>query len=627
MSGIQGSPILNSRWMFGALILLAFLSPGAWLITNLPPVPIAKALNLLTVALWLIALGLGVVATTRLDRRLSLGVVAALVAIAISWLGAGSLFAAFFYDLYANMPLVQWLAFPVMFMLAARLLLDESEMKSSLLVVVCVAALLSAVVAYQQITTATIRVFGSTGYSTTALMPLIPIAVAIASRTAGATCLVMYASALVIGIGAGVFSASTMGLLSVVFSGALAVFVHPAVLHGVGGVFRALRASALLVALLLAAALIFAQVPALSARFIDFHALAAGDRNMLSRVHMWQGAQEMLLDRPLIGFGPSGYRVAAVEYLPPEAFQHIPDRPDSIDPTVYSPQSPHSIIWEIATRLGLLGLIAFIGLFAVWALALRDKLKVPDSAATLRLGLAAGFLSALFALLVNPVIFAVGLFAPVMAGLAVAPLAPAEAENPVRKRKPAPGDSGIFGRLRLLVVASGLLISIVAVWLGYAEMRLAAFHSADPRQALAFFEETLEKMPGHPQVQRQVLEVRLFVARDADEHLYARQAVERAPEHIAAFAPNLVSIAAHSLFQARNTGRTDLSWEQELLDSAAARIPPTPALVAEQLHLAVLTGDPDRVLEALPDAQKWGNYYPFIDDYFERAEALIGDRQ
>lgn len=625
MSGISNTPVSASRWAISALIVLAFLSPGAWLITNLPPVPIAKALNLLTVALWLVAFGLGVVAATRLDRRLLFGLGAVLAAIVISWLGAGSLFAVFFYDLYANMPLMQWLAFIVVFVLAAKLSLEAAELKSSLVAVVCIAALLSAIVAWQQVTTGTIMVFGSTGYSTTALMPMIPIAVAIASRASGATRLAMYASALVIGIGAGVFSGSTMGLLGAMFASALAVFVHPAVLHGAGSMVRALRASALLVALLLAGALVFAQIPALSARLVDFHAIAAGDRNMLVRVYMWQGAQEMLLDRPFTGFGPSGYRVAAAEYLPPEAFQHVPDRPGSIDPAVYSPQSPHSIIWEIATRLGLFGLIAFIGLFAAWAMVLREKVRVTGPDTTLRLGLAAGFLSTLFALLVNPVLFAIGLFAPVAAGLAVASPAPPEAESPAHRRNPASRGSGISGRLRVLLVASGLILAIVAIWLGNAEMRLAAFSTEDPAQALAFFEESLETMPGHPQLQRQVLELRLVTARDEAEHLIARQAVERAPGHIPEFAPNLVSLVTYSLWQARNTGRTDLSWEQELLDEAAARIPPTPALVAEQLHLAILTGDPNRVREALPDARKWGGYYPFIDDYLARAEALIGD--
>lgn len=625
MSDIPNSRILTPRWALSALVLLAFLSPGAWLVTHLPPVPIAKALNLLTVAVWLIALGLGVIASAKLDRRLFSGLLAVLAAIAISWLRAGDLFATFFYDLYANMPLLQWLAFVVMFVLAARLRIDGGELKSSLAIIVCIGALLSAVVAWQQITTGTIRVFGSTGYSTTALMPLIPIAVAVASQTAGAMRLVMYASALVIGIGAGVFSGSTMGLLGAVFAAALAVLVHPAVSHGAPGVPRALRTALPLGAGLLVLSLVFAQVPALSARFVDFHALAAGDKNILARVYMWQGAQEMLFDRPLIGFGPSGYRVAAAEYLPPEAFQHTPDRPGSIDPTVYSPQSPHSIIWEIATRLGLLGLAAFAGLFVLWVLVLREKLKAPGPVTTLRLGLAAGFFSALFALLVNPVIFAIGLFAPVAAGLAIASSAPRETESPVCQRNPAARGSGILGRLRLLAVTSGLLTALASAWLGYAEMRLAAFSAYDARDALAFFEETLETMPGHPQVQRQALELRLLVARDAEEHLAARQAVERAPGHISAFAPNLVSIATHSLAQARATGRTDLSWEQGLLDQAAARIPPTPALVAEQLHLAVLAGDPDRVRQALPAARKWGGYYPFIEDYLARAEEIVGD--
>ncbi len=98
--------------------------------------------------------------------------------------------------------------------------------------------------------------------------------------------------------------------------------------------------------------------------------------------------------------------------------------------------------------------------------------------------------------------------------------------------------------------------------------------------------------------------------------------MDNAPSFIRDYAPNLSNFAAYSLAQAQRTGRKDLSWEQKLLTAAAAKMPPIPSTVAEQLHLAVLSGDVAAVERALPDAEKWGGPYPYTAGYIEAAQQL-----
>jgi hypothetical protein len=85
------------------------------------------------------------------------------------------------------------------------------------------------------------------------------------------------------------------------------------------------------------------------------------------------------------------------------------------------------------------------------------------------------------------------------------------------------------------------------------------------------------------------------------------------------YAPNLVNFAAYSLIQAERTGRTDLTWERGLLKRADAELPPIPSLVAEELHLAVLSGSAADIRAAVPLAQRWGMRYPPIESYLQRA--------
>lgn len=596
----------------GILVFSAFVAPGAWLVVTLPPVPIAKALNLLTVAAWLLAFGLGLVRWVRPERRVMWAVAAVLASVAASLVLGGSWFQVVFYDLYANMPLVQWLAFPLVFVLAAGIACDRPRLESALAVVVLFGAVLAGVEAFQQFTTGTPRVFGSTGYSTAALAPLIPLGAVLAASRGGAMRVALYAAAALIALDVGLWAGSTMGAIATAFAVLLALAAHPVVRSPVSGGRRAVRVGALVAAAGMVLVMLFAQVPALSGRWISPDTLGSGGTSVASRLYMWQGAQHMVVERPAFGYGPSGYRMAAVEYLPAEALQYGADRQGNIDPTVYSPQSPHSLLWEAGTRLGLIGVAALLALLGIWAASVAGRLRSDAAGSPLRRALAAAFVTAAFALSVDPLIFAVGLFAPVAAGLAIAPLGVSDV-----------GERGVRPWVPAAMAVSGVLVAVVAVWLGVGEWRLVTAGSDDTAQMRASLQSALAVMPGHPQAERQLWEIDLLMASSDAEAAAVQTGVDGAPTCIAGFAPNLVSLATYSLTQAERTGRSDLSWEAGLLDEAAERTPPIPSLVAERLRLAVMIGDPATIEAALAEAERWGGPYPFTEAYIGRAQDAL----
>ncbi|NTU70917.1 MAG: O-antigen ligase family protein [Coriobacteriia bacterium] len=601
-----------------ALVLIAFTSSGAWLVSTLPPPPISKALNLATVGLWLIAAALGLMRIERPDRRLLIGLAAVAGSVLVSLLAGGSIFATIFYDLFGDMPLIQWLAFPVMFVLALGFGATRERVEDALSAVVALGALLSISIGYQQLTTAGGNsVFGSTAYSVVALAALIPIAIGLTDSGPQWRRLAAYACAGSLAVGVGVVSRSTMGSLAVVFALVVSVLVHPLV-FGSSAPSRAwIRSAALVVAGLMVAGLTIAQIPSLGGRWVNPEAFAA-QKNLVTRVYLWQGAEKMLAERPVVGFGPSGYRVHAVDYLAPEALLYGPDQAGNSDPTVYSPQSPHSILWEVATRLGVVGLLAFAILFGAWLLVVRDRVQVRDGTGALRMALAAGFVSSLFALLVNPVVFPLGLFLPVAAGLAAGTIA--TSGQPARSvdRTDAPSRTAQWA-----LGVSGAAVIVLSVWLFAGEWKAFTLRFEEPRVANVGYEAALRITPGHPLTMRRLLENRLLIATDAG--IAAAQGnVDTAPGFIREFTPNLANFAAYSLTQAQLTGRKDLSWEREMLTRTASSLPFLPSTVSEQLHLAVLSGDADAIRAALPPVRQWGMSYPYAEQYIAAAEAVVG---
>lgn len=597
----------------GVLVFLAFVAPGACLVFTLPPVPIAKALSLATVGIWLLAFGLGLVRWVRPDRRVMWALGAVVAAVLVSFAFGGSPFQVLVYDLYANMPLLQWMAFPALFVMAAGMVCERERLETALVTIVLFGAVLASVEAYQQIATATPRVFGSTGYSKAALAPLIPLGVALAGSRAAALRVALYAAAAVIALDVGVLAGSTMGAIAAAFALLMALLAHPAVWSREAGSWRLVRGFVLALVALMVLVMVWAQIPALSGRWVNPDALASGGTSVVSRLQMWEGAQKMLVERPVFGHGPGGYRISAAEYLPAETLQYGPDLQGNIDPTVFSPQSPHSIFWEMGTRLGLVGVMAFLATLVAWGVSVVERVRSDAPVAAVRRGLAAAFVTALFALTVDPVIFAIGLFAPVAAGLAVTSFAQASGGTAHSRRLWARG----------ALVVAGLAVILVAMWLGTGERRAAIAPTDDPYELLLARQGVLETLPGHPPTHRQVLELRLLLAADAFEVAGVQGEVDSAPSYIGDFAPGLVSLVTYSLTQAERTGRADLSWEDAMLSQAESVLPPIPSLVAERLRYAVLSGDAEAVRDALPDARQWGSPYPFTESYVERAQAVL----
>lgn len=593
-----------------ALLVLAFVAPGAWFVTHIPPTPAAKLLTLVTAGVWLFSGALGAVAFRRVDRRVLYALVGVLVVVTASYIAAGSLYEVAFFDLFADMPLVLWLTFPLLFVLAAALRVYPGGLTMGLSAVVGVGTLLSVVMAFEVLATGTSHVFGSSAYSVTALVPTIPLAVGLARGTRGVGRAGWFACAALVLVALAGFSGSTTGMVAAVFAMLLSLVVIG--VSESGKADRALRVAGSVLAALAVAVMLFAQVPALSSRWVNPQSTNALGKNVVSRAYMWIGAEQMLVARPLLGFGPSGYRLHAAEYLAPEALQFGPDIAGNADPTVYSPQSPHSLFWEIATRLGMFGLVALAALLAVWGFAVIERIKSKD-AATIRAALAAGFLSAMFAMLVNPVVFPIGLLAATAAGLAIAPMA---------KPSAAPEQSvGALARVAFAVV--GVVVIAMSVWLYTGEWRMYTAQSTDVGSIIRIYESVLKTTPGQPLAERRLLEAELFSAPDTATIQAVQASVEAAPAYMLEFAPNAVDLVGFSLMQADQTGRTDVAWEQRMLDDAAAVLPPIPSLVAERLHLALVSGDKQAVGAALPLVRKWGRLYPESDAFIQRAEELL----
>ncbi|PKQ37316.1 MAG: hypothetical protein CVT59_08760 [Actinobacteria bacterium HGW-Actinobacteria-1] len=597
--------------LLAGLLLAALLAPGAWFITRIPPTPVAKMLVLATAGVWMLAGALGIYSIKRIDRRVRYALLAVLAVVAASFVAAGSLYEVALFDLFADMPLVTWLAFPTVFALAAAIRVKARSGRMGIVAAAAAGVLLSAVMAYQFLTTGTSHVFGSSAYSITALVPVVPLAVGLGLDARGAARIGWLVAAGLALVSLGAFSGAMTGTASAVFSAVVSLIVAGVAFGGKSG--KALRRVGTVLATIAVVSMLFVQIPALSSAWVNPQSMGSLGKNVVSRTYMWSGAQKMLAARPLLGFGPSGYRLHAAEYLAPEALQFGPDIAGNADPTVYSPQSPHSILWEIATRLGLLGVLAFAGLLAAWLIVVAERVR-SGGMPTLRVALAAGFLSAMFATLVNPVLFPIGLLSAAIAGLAIAP-----AEEPSAEREPVPA---LW--TRALLAAVGVLVIALAIWLYAGEWRTYSVDSNNANELIAAYESALKITPGQPAAERQLLDVQLFAAPDAASIQAIQTRIDAGPGYILEFAPNAVDVVAYSLMQAERTGRTDVSWEQGTLDRAAAVLPPIPSLVAEQLHIALISGDQAAVGAALPAVRQWGRLYPYSEAYIQRAEQLLG---
>jgi O-antigen ligase len=610
MSAAKREPAepFHHRWLLAALSVAAFLSPGAWLVVQLPDRPIAQALHLATVALLLVMFALGFLRLQKPPTQLVWAVGAVGVVSVLSLALNRFPWQQLVYDLYADMPMVLWLAYPIVFLVAASVVWD-SAIPNAVRAVVFTGTLLVAVMVLWRWNVGFVTTFGSPAFSVPALVPLPFLALGLASyypknrvafrlAAAGIAAGLAYA-------GAGLSAFFALGIAAVV------TLAFAPVLLGIPERFvRIAQALGLLLLALLCMGTLLAQIPAVGAAAAGVEDPSSLDQTLATRLYLWDAAMRMTAERPVLGWGPAGYRFSAVGFYDPGVFGFIADL--GADPIAFSAPSPHSLAWEALTRMGVLGVMALAGLFAVWTRTVGALRDAELGNRLLRRSLAVGFVAYLSALLVTPVHFASGLLGAVIGGFAVA-AAPGVRE-PLNVSKP--------------VAAAVAALAVVLLALGTWRMVGLTVGTVSGQDAVETDRGRVESagriIPGEPMNERRRLEMAFWAARTPGELTDARAAVDAAPGYVTDFLPNLPHFAFLGLNRAQQLELDDFSWERELLERADEGLPETPPLVAEQLHLAIAEGDLEALPELMERAEQYGLTYPRTADYILRArEALI----
>ncbi len=606
----NSGPRLDPR-LVTLLVLAAFLSPGAWLVVTLPAQPAAQALHLVTAGVW-IAAAAWLAPRLRLPRRSVLAGIAGLLAVAAFSL-ASNVFPVqqALFDLYGEMPGVLWLAYPAVFLVAACFPLGEHTREAMRWTVYAGAALIAVMVVWRW-TQGFVTTFGSPAYSVPALAPLIFVSLGLARTSERPLAYDLLALGMALGLA---YAAAGLSAIFMLGMGLLLTCVAgPQLLPVPTSWHRALRVSAAAVLALACVVIVLVQVPALGSWLIDAEKGAGAEQTVATRLYLWEGAQRMVAERPVLGFGPAGYRFFAVDRYDPGVFAYIAGA--GSDPTAFSAPSPHSLLWEALTRLGLLGMAALVALLVIWTRRVAELVApAPHSPAnTVRLGLAVGFAAYLFSLMVTPVHFASGLLGVVVGGFAIA--APAHSSAGER-------ELGASGALRWVALVLAVALGGYGVWRGFGLDAGQIAGQGSLADDVARVERAARIIPGEPLNERRRIDLALIGAATSDELAAARASVDAAPGYITGFAPNLVQFAAFGMGQGESLGETDFSWERGLLERAEEAVPDLPSLAAEQLHLAIVTGDTASLPERIARARALGATYPATEAYITRAEEML----
>ena len=604
-------PAASSRPPFvTALVLLAFLAPGAWLIVTLPPQPIAVALQVVSAAL-IALVGLYFVRGTRTPSWPVLAATGAMVVIALASLLSGvAPLTQLLHDLYGEMPGMIWLAYPLVFLTAAALPFGKST-RDALKALVFVAAALVAVMVVWRWVNGFVTSFGSPAYSIPALAPIPLVALGLAATSREHA---QRYRALAAGIAAGMLYAGGGLSAALVVAGSLVVALAfaPSFLGIADKATRSARTVGIALLVVTAIAVALVEIPSLGGALLPLDDLKGAEQSVATRIHLWESGERMFVDRPLLGFGPAGYRFSAVGYYDPDVFSFIAGA--GSDPTAYSAPSPHSILWETLTRMGALGMAAFAALAAVWvarirALAGEDRLVV----SRLRTAVALGFVAYLISLLVTPIHFASGLLGAFLAGLALA------VDEGDRLKTDGRGIAQWF---RIVLLAVAIALAAWGVWRGAGQM-VGTIVGGDIAGDADRVAAARTIIPGEPLNERRHLDLMFYGADDLEDVRAARAAVDAAPIEILGYAPNLANFAAIGMNVGSALGEADWSWERAMLDRAEALVPGLPSLVAERLHLAVLEQDVAGLPQAIENARSSAATYPATPAYIEAAESLL----
>jgi hypothetical protein len=222
---------------------------------------------------------------------------------------------------------------------------------------------------------------------------------------------------------------------------------------------------------------------------------------------------------------------------------------------------------------------------------------------------------------VTPVHFAAGLFGSLCAGLAVSRLgshrpASLKMKNPMKTLSNDPMKAVSYISIPIVLILTSVF--------GYYNVSLYQVEARKLglEQRAAFIHEVSAKVPSHPVLERYRIEYGLLLAETIEESNRIVDSLDDEPDYLIGFGPNLVRFAQLTLDNAESMGSPDTSRATRLLESASGLMPMTPALIAEQFHVALIEGDRSRMNELRSQVESIVDLYPPAQTYLSDANML-----
>lgn len=588
----------NTRFSPNALfVVLSFIASGAFLIYRLPIEFIAVTCFLLTVAFFLLLFAAGLFSLDK-PSRIAL-TISALVTIPalVSWLLNPYRFQQFAYDIYGEMPLIVWLSFPLVFFIAACLRIDDL-VQFALKSVCAFGILLTIVSLIQHVIDLWITVFGSRVYSIPALVVLIPLMLFFAHEELdGVYRVLWWVGALLVGFGISFTSGGPYGLLTLLIMLGLIGALFPELLGCHPDWKKSTQIISTICLVILLTLVIVVSIYSLGGSMLSRTSLGATD-SVSERLLLWESAQNMTMERPLIGYGPAGYRLFAIRFYDPAIFRSIAAL--GTDPLVYSSSSPHSLFWDTLTRLGLFGLMSFLVALYLWLQRAKE-----GSGLQLACAIAAG--SYLGAFMVNPIHWASALLGAACAGFAIGSHGISDQHGK--------WDLPMGIRIGAATVALCFIISAISTGIGISMLRSQV---ASANEHYSILREAQKYTPGHPLIERVIFETQLMtVDTPAQQERLIEQIIE-APGYISQYGPNLVRFAQIAMDNMEEWGITESAGVEQLLDTAKTITPATPPLLGEQLRWALIRHDADAIETYRNQFAEVADLYPLGEGYLSR---------
>ena len=311
--------------------------------------------------LWAALAAFGVLSAEPAERRVLWAATAVALATVVAAALSGHAVYSLVYDSFAHMPAVVWLVALLAFVLASKLRLG-SDARSGLALVLGLASVPLAIGVVEAFREQPLTAFGNSNYYVSIAAPLALLALGLArtASTSRAQALWRVVAALI--AVAVVVQGTLMGYLVVPVAFLAVLAVDPALFSARLTIPRPVRGAAAVLAGVAVAGLLMASVPALSASVLTPARLSSLDPNIAARVDLWRGAQRMAAERPILGYGPGGYKLASAGFAGPDAYRVAPVS----EPLDVAPPSPHSLLWTAVTGFGAIGAVALAVLLGVW---------------------------------------------------------------------------------------------------------------------------------------------------------------------------------------------------------------------------------------------------------------------